>query len=189
MSRINSLASTQISDRKYQADKRKLFPERKAEENRKYRTNNPNRIKAHNIINDLIRQGKIERQPCVICGEEWAQAHHPDYKKPLVIAWLCPSHHKKVELGTEKINSSLCVTISMENQEQKIEQGIEKLGVLWTVNMVARYFSVTPGAVYKWIASGKIKNVVQLNNKGGRVRIPKSEVERIVGESTTKLKN
>jgi excisionase family DNA binding protein len=61
----------------------------------------------------------------------------------------------------------------------------EKLEVLWTVPMVAKYLSFTEGAVYKWIAAGKIK-AVKIGNKS--VRVPKSEVERIVGEATSNLK-
>lgn len=37
--------------------------------------------------------GKVQRQPCFICGER-AEAHHPDYSQPLSVTWLCPQHHK-----------------------------------------------------------------------------------------------
>lgn len=36
---------------------------------------------------------KLKRQPCGICGDERAQAHHHDYSKPLDVTWLCAYHH------------------------------------------------------------------------------------------------
>lgn len=59
------------------------------------------------------------------------------------------------------------------------------LEVLWTVPMVAKYLSLTPGAIYNWIAEGKIK-AVRISNRA--VRIAKSEVERVVGEATNRIK-
>jgi len=48
-----------------------------------------------------LRRGKIERKPCVKCGEEQSQMHHPDYSKPLWIVWLCRpchlEHHRESE--------------------------------------------------------------------------------------------
>jgi hypothetical protein len=40
-----------------------------------------------------LRQGKLEREPCLICDEADAEMHHPDYSKPLNIVWLCRKHH------------------------------------------------------------------------------------------------
>lgn len=35
-------------------------------------------------------------QPCVKCGAPGKHKHHPDYKKPFEIEWLCiPCHHKE----------------------------------------------------------------------------------------------
>lgn len=35
----------------------------------------------------------LDRQPCSECGAEPADAHHPDYTKPLEVVWLCRKHH------------------------------------------------------------------------------------------------
>lgn len=51
------------------------------------------RRKASNAVNNAIRDGKLIPEPCFICGAK-AQAHHPDYSRPLSVTWLCPSHHK-----------------------------------------------------------------------------------------------
>ena len=73
-----------IKRRKYHLDYQKKYKE-------KYRE----RIKATNIIKVLIEQKKITPQKCEVCGDKKADAHHPDYSKPLEIVWLCRSHHRK----------------------------------------------------------------------------------------------
>lgn len=54
----------------------------------------PNRRAASNILNNALRDGKVIRHPCFICGRK-AHAHHPDYDRPLDVVWLCPLHHKQ----------------------------------------------------------------------------------------------
>ena len=51
---------------------------------------------AHNAVNLAIKQGRLSPQPCERCGNERADAHHPDYSKPLLVIWLCRSHHREV---------------------------------------------------------------------------------------------
>ena len=49
--------------------------------------------KARNIINSLVRNGKLKQQSCEVCKSKKSEAHHPDYRKPLLIQWLCRKHH------------------------------------------------------------------------------------------------
>jgi hypothetical protein len=42
---------------------------------------------------------KIEKKPCIVCGEARSHKHHPDYSKPLEVVHLCALHHKKVHSG------------------------------------------------------------------------------------------
>lgn len=42
------------------------------------------------------RRGRIQHEPCVLCGNEKSQKHHPDYTRPLLIVWLCRPCHLKV---------------------------------------------------------------------------------------------
>ncbi len=52
------------------------------------------RVKARSDINHAIRDGKVERMPCLACGEEKSEAHHYDYNKPLEVEWFCKKHHE-----------------------------------------------------------------------------------------------
>lgn len=64
-------------------------------------------------LNREIAAGRIERQPCEVCGER-AQAHHDDYNKPLDVRWLCRSchraHHAAAEAAgkTSKAKTNRC---------------------------------------------------------------------------------
>jgi len=62
--------------------------------NERYRDSHPNRTKARNAVGNAIRDGKLAKQPCFTCGAA-AEAHHPDYDRPLDVVWLCDTHHKQ----------------------------------------------------------------------------------------------
>lgn len=49
------------------------------------------------MVAGAIRKGTLERKPCAVCGTtKKVQAHHPDYRQPLEVIWLCQTHHLKV---------------------------------------------------------------------------------------------
>jgi hypothetical protein len=54
----------------------------------------PERKAANNAVSNAVRDGRLQRQPCWVCGEK-AVAHHPDYSAPLDVVWLCQAHHKQ----------------------------------------------------------------------------------------------
>ena len=60
------------------------------------------RRQAHNKLAAALKGGKVQRQPCFICGET-AEAHHPDYSMPLTVTWLCPKHHKEAHRQAAEI--------------------------------------------------------------------------------------
>lgn len=45
--------------------------------------NDPNKRKAHNIVSNSIRDKKLFKEPCEVCGKKKVHAHHDDYTKPL----------------------------------------------------------------------------------------------------------
>jgi len=48
---------------------------------------------ARQAVSNAIRDGRLVRQPCDVCGDENAQAHHDDYNRSLDVVWLCRKHH------------------------------------------------------------------------------------------------
>lgn len=69
--------------------------ERQAKNTKIWREKYPEKYKAHNILNNAIRDKKIKKMNCEICGDK-AHAHHDDYTKPLDVCWLCPIHHQSL---------------------------------------------------------------------------------------------
>jgi hypothetical protein len=55
---------------------------------------NPDKRQAHKAVENALRIGEMTRSPCSVCGAAEAQAHHPDYSRPLDVVWLCDKHHK-----------------------------------------------------------------------------------------------
>ena len=77
---------------------RSLLPERKAATTayiKAYEAKHPNRKEATTLLNNAVRRGVIEKQPCFECGEK-AVAHHSDYNNPLGVTWLCHKHHRQL---------------------------------------------------------------------------------------------
>lgn len=67
----------------------------------KWRKRNPLKIIAHRKVFIAIRNGTLKRQNC-FCGNPKAEAHHPDYTKPLEVVWLCKKHHEEKHNTKEK---------------------------------------------------------------------------------------
>lgn len=61
-----------------------------------YKTSFPNRAKATNAVNNAVRDGRLEKWPCQVCGNQKSVGHHADYDNPLGVVWLCQAHHKQV---------------------------------------------------------------------------------------------
>jgi transcription elongation factor Elf1 len=60
----------------------------------KWREFNSLRRAAHVVIGNAIKKGVLISLPCFVCGGR-AEAHHPDYDRPLDVIWLCSIHHKE----------------------------------------------------------------------------------------------
>lgn len=108
--RVRRRARTNPAVQEYERARAKT-PERrdKARKNRKrWRSENPDRAKAHSAVNYAVRTKKIEKEPCVFCGRTDVHAHHEDYSRPLDIVWLCPKcHHRLHAIFPDKLEEGL----------------------------------------------------------------------------------
>ena len=69
-------------------------PERSRDAVRRHAEAHPEQAAARHAVNNAIRDGRLERQLCEVCGK-YAHAHHDDYSRPLDVRWLCAVHHKE----------------------------------------------------------------------------------------------
>lgn len=60
-----------------------------------FRKNNPEKYAAHKAVQCALRRGDLVKLPCIICGSDSVEAHHPDYSRPLDVVWLCVLHHRQ----------------------------------------------------------------------------------------------
>ena len=47
-------------------------------------------------MNNALRDKRIEKTPCEICGDVNVEAHHDDYEYQLNVRWLCFRHHREL---------------------------------------------------------------------------------------------
>ena len=59
------------------------------------RKRKPNQYRAQTMVGNAVRDGRLFREPCEVCGDNRSQGHHKDYLKPLNVTWLCSVHHKQ----------------------------------------------------------------------------------------------
>ena len=78
--------------------------ERASAAKRRYIERNPLKRRAHNLVEHALRDGRLIRNPCEVCGDQATQAHHDDYSRPLDVRWLCTTHHAE----WHKHNTPLC---------------------------------------------------------------------------------
>lgn len=60
---------------------------------KKMREKHPEKVAARLMVRRAIERGDLAPQPCRVCGERKAHAHHEDYSQPLDVWWLCVKHH------------------------------------------------------------------------------------------------
>lgn len=63
------------------------------------------------------------------------------------------------------------------------------LEILWTPKQVAKYLGLNPVTVYRWLMNKTMIDPAKIVRFSNRVRIPRSEVERIAGLTKEKIEN
>lgn len=63
---------------------------------KKWDANNRERRKAQIAVSNAVRDGRLVKQLCHVCGDANVEAHHPDYSRPLDVVWLCVGRHSQL---------------------------------------------------------------------------------------------
>ena len=82
----------------------KRNPEAPRAAKKRWAERNREKRAAHTIVGNAVRDGRLIKEPCHICGDETVQAHHPDYSQPLPVVWVCDKHHKEIHKQGAKTN-------------------------------------------------------------------------------------
>lgn len=61
-----------------------------------YRQAHPDAYRAHTAVGNAVRDGRLNREPCLFCGEARVHGHHRDYSRPLDVIWLCAKCHHRL---------------------------------------------------------------------------------------------
>jgi hypothetical protein len=61
----------------------------------KWQEKNPHKRKASQKVNNAIRDGRLTREACEVCGDKNSHGHHDSYEESqwLNVRWLCKTHH------------------------------------------------------------------------------------------------
>ena len=63
---------------------------------KKWREKNPLAYKAHYLLSNAVRDGRVKKLPCEFCSRTDVHAHHRDYSRPFDVVWLCPKCHHRL---------------------------------------------------------------------------------------------
>lgn len=63
----------------------------------RWRQEHPEAYRAHTAVNNAVRDKRLVKEPCAICGTtKNVHGHHKDYSKPLDVKWLCAKCHHRI---------------------------------------------------------------------------------------------
>lgn len=91
-----------INNREERLEKCRTYNKNHPEINRraseKYRENNPEKKKAHQLLNNAVCAGRVVKPDlCSNCKKKRRlEAHHEDYSKPYDVEWLCCKCHNAI---------------------------------------------------------------------------------------------
>lgn len=62
---------------------------------RRHRQKEPTKYSARTAVGNALRDGRLVRGTCEVCGVADVEAHHDDYGQPLNVRWLCFACHRR----------------------------------------------------------------------------------------------
>lgn len=106
----------------------------------------PDGIKAHGLVWQALKSGKLKRADCCeVCGggNGYLKAHHEDYSKPLAVTWLCGPCHKTLHLRravaghNSPMSTTEFMTVLASPDSPMGQYTITRYGKPWRVVMVS----------------------------------------------------
>lgn len=96
------------------------YEESSSKAKRRYQERNPSIRKAHIMVGNFLRDGKLTKPvTCECCRDEKRlYAHHCDYTKPLEVMWLCDSCHKQWHRNNQPVYSLSPESVSIPKDHQ-----------------------------------------------------------------------
>lgn len=88
-----NLRPTLDRNREHSRRYRLKYPKRHRQAVESWKKKNHTKTASHSLVHRAIKDGRLVKQPCEICGNVDVEAHHDDYSQPLSIRWLCKKHH------------------------------------------------------------------------------------------------
>lgn len=101
--RLRSSMPHRIAAREQYA-KTKAYAEGHAAAAKRWQAKHPERRAAHITLGNAIRSGAVTPWPVCEVPEcdAMPHAHHPHYGAPLLVTWLCPTHHRAAHALVEE---------------------------------------------------------------------------------------
>jgi hypothetical protein len=84
-------------------ERQRLYPYIARESTKRYREKHREKVNAQCQLRDHVKRGNIIKPTtCSICNsDQWIEAHHADYTKPLEVVWLCKKCHVAIHKGLQ----------------------------------------------------------------------------------------
>ncbi len=83
--------------------------DRKNATDRAWKRRNRRKDHAHGAVRTALRTGRLIKRPCEVCGAARVEAHHPDYRRKLLVQWLCKRHHAAVHTWGARVSKYAAV--------------------------------------------------------------------------------
>jgi hypothetical protein len=94
--------------RKQRMDANPAYKEQRRKSQRTHDHERRRSIQARAVtaLNNAIKNGRVQRQSCCICGQP-AEGHHVDYSRSLNVIWLCDMNHRQVHNHVKRLERLL----------------------------------------------------------------------------------